>query len=320
MDGGQRPDRIRIRTRDHRPHPSGGVCPPGDHLVRHEFDVADPGSFTTALLEYIADDGAVVYLNGQEIDRTRMAPGPVDAFTRAHAAISTTAAHADPTRIEVPSSLFRAGRNVLAAETHINYRSSPNMSFDASLLITDFSPAPEPEDPPQEILSIPEGSVWSYWYDLEAPPAAWDTVDDVSTWSLGVAPIGWGHGGVATVLSVPPAERARTMYFVRDIDVDLSRVPEGAHVILKVRADDGALVRLNGVEVGRKRMSEGVVTHHTNAEIAVNTATAIADPLEISIPVSDLLSGTNRIAVETHLNYRSTPSATFEFSAEVVVP
>ncbi len=286
----------------------------------HEFDVADPGSFTTALLEYIADDGAVVYLNGQEIDRTRMAPGPVDAFTRAHAAISTTAAHADPTRIEVPSSLFRAGRNVLAAETHINYRSSPNMSFDASLLITDFSPAPEPEDPPQEILSIPEGSVWSYWYDLEAPPAAWDTVDDVSTWSLGVAPIGWGHGGVATVLSVPPAERARTMYFVRDIDVDLSRVPEGAHVILKVRADDGALVRLNGVEVGRKRMSEGVVTHHTNAEIAVNTATAIADPLEISIPVSDLLSGTNRIAVETHLNYRSTPSATFEFSAEVVVP
>lgn len=44
------------------------------------------------------------------------------------------------------------------------------------------------------------------------------------------------------------------------------------------------------------------------------------DPLVITIPLSDLNQGTNRIAVETHLNYLAAPSVSFEFSAEVVMP
>lgn len=285
---------------------------------RHTFEVADPGAFTTATLDYVADDGAVVYLNGREIHRTRMSEGPIDPETRAHAAVSTTAARADRTRVEIPSSWLVGGENVLAVQTHLNYRSSPNMSFDASLMITDFEPAPLPEEPAYSV-EITEGSMWHYWYGWEEPDIGWDTTGDVSTWQQGMAPIGWGHHDVATVLDVPAAERARTAYFVHDLDVDREQLDDGAVLMLMVRADDGVLVRINGEEVGRKRMPEGPVTHHTNAETAVNTATAISDPLIITIPVADLVDGRNRIAVETHLNYRSTPSVTFELSGEVVV-
>ncbi|MFC6147366.1 fibrinogen-like YCDxxxxGGGW domain-containing protein [Corynebacterium nasicanis] len=282
----------------------------------HEFHVADPTAFTTATLDYVADDGAVVYLNGQELHRTRMAEGPVDAGTRANAAISTSAAQASRVRVDIPSALLRPGRNVLAAETHLNFRTSPTMSFDASLLITDPNPAPEPE----ERFHLAEGSTWSYRFETQAPPLGWDTDADLSTWAQGVAPIGWGHAGVVTLLDVPAAQRPRTAYFVKDVTFDPARAPAGAYLRISARADDGALVRLNGQEVGRKRLPPGVVDHLTYADAAVSTAAAIGDPLVIDIPLSELSAGVHRIAVETHLNYRSTPSLTFELSAEVLVP
>lgn len=301
--------------------PPGVTVRPITTWFAHEFTVADPAGFSTATLEYVADDGAVVYLNGREVSRTRIDEGSVGPLTRANAAISTSAARSAPTRVEVPSSWLVEGANVLAAETHLNYRSSPSMSFDASLMITNFTPAPDPGDPdPEPAVSIPEGAVWQYRYEQEAPPAGWDTVADISTWAQGVAPIGWGHAGIATVLNVPTAERARTAYFVRDVEVDLSQAPADAQLVLVVRADDGALVRINGIEVGRKRLSEGPVDHNTYASASVNTTTAIADTLVITIPLSDLNQGTNRIAVETHLNYLAAPSVSFEFSAEVVMP
>ncbi len=301
--------------------PPTGSPRPVTTWFAHEFTVADPTAFTTATLDYVADDGAVVYLNGREIHRTRMPEGPIYPDTRAHAPISTTAARAERPTVEVPSAWLVEGTNVLAVETHVNYLSSPNLSFDANLMVTDAAPAPEPVvEEPVYSPGIGEGEVWSYWYEMEEPAIGWDTVADVSLWEQGVAPIGWGHHGVATVLDVPAAERARTMYFVKDLDIDPLQLDDAAVLILRVRADDGVLVRLNGEEVGRHRMPEGAVTHHTNAETAVNTATAIADPLIIEIPVAALIAGPNRIAVETHLNYRSSPSITFELSAEVITP
>lgn len=67
--------------------------------------------------------------------------------------------------------------------------------------------------------------------------------------------------------------------------------------------------------MARTRISEGTVSHTTWASAAVNTATAIATPVEVEVPGSVLRDGVNRIAVETHLNYRATPSVTFDLGA-----
>ncbi|WP_051259352.1 fibrinogen-like YCDxxxxGGGW domain-containing protein [Schaalia suimastitidis] len=85
-------------------------------------------------LTYVADDGAVVYVNGQEVSRERMPVGNVGHQTRANQAINTTAATAAPTTVVIPAELLRDGTNVITVETHLNYRSSPNTSFWATLV------------------------------------------------------------------------------------------------------------------------------------------------------------------------------------------
>ena len=157
--------------------------------------------------------------------------------------------------------------------------------------------------------------VWSYWTNKEAPSADWMTEFDLASWERGKTPIGWGSAELATPLSIPSADRAAAYYFSRDVEV--MNLTESTVMTLSVRADDGAVVYVNGVEVGRQRMSEGPVTHSTFANAAISTAKAIADPLVIKIPASVLREGSNRISVEEHLNYRSTPSMTFDATVSI---
>lgn len=284
----------------------------------HTFNVADPAAFSKATLDFIADDGAVVYVNGKEVNRTRMPEGAIRPDTRAHSQISAKAAASGRIQVEIPSSILVAGENTVAVETHINHRGSPSMVFDANLNITDTNPAPEAPEVQEDQQLVTAGSDWQYWYNLEEPITGWDTDADVATWTAGASPIGWGDRTVSTELDVPAKERARTAYFVKDLEIDLATLPPNAKVVFTVRADDGVLLKLNGEEIGRKRLDNGAVHHNTNASQAVNTAAANADPLVVEIPVSQLRNGTNRIAAETHLNYRNTPSMTFDLNATVV--
>ncbi len=84
-------------------------------------------------LSAVADDGAVVYVNGTEVGRLRLDPGPVGHDTYANQAISTSAALNDRLVVEVPLGLLQDGTNTIAVETHLNYRSTPNLSFDLTL-------------------------------------------------------------------------------------------------------------------------------------------------------------------------------------------
>ncbi|HTH06561.1 MAG TPA: fibronectin type III domain-containing protein, partial [Ilumatobacteraceae bacterium] len=100
---------------------------------RHVFTVADPNAFATATVSVIANDGVVVYLNGTEIARGNMPTGTLGQNTYATAAPRTTAANASPVVVQVPVSALVAGQNVLAASTHLNYRSTPDASFELTL-------------------------------------------------------------------------------------------------------------------------------------------------------------------------------------------
>ena len=56
---------------------------------RLQFVVPDPEAFSSILLRLLRDDGAVVYLNGIEIFRSNMPPGPVDYHAYAGYAVGT---------------------------------------------------------------------------------------------------------------------------------------------------------------------------------------------------------------------------------------
>ncbi|HSV40649.1 MAG TPA: PKD domain-containing protein [Nocardioidaceae bacterium] len=94
----------------------------------HRFSVTDVETVTRLLLDTVADDGAVIYVNGTEVSRMNMPTGTVSYLTYATAAPRTSSA--PHLSIEVPVSLLVNGENVIAVETHLNYRATPDVTFD----------------------------------------------------------------------------------------------------------------------------------------------------------------------------------------------
>lgn len=98
---------------------------------RTEFAL-DTVNFTSATITTRADDGIIVYVNGTEVGRRNLDAGAVSFGTFANAAVSATNALNLPFVIEVPASAFVVGTNVISAEVHSNYRTTPSHSFELS--------------------------------------------------------------------------------------------------------------------------------------------------------------------------------------------
>jgi hypothetical protein len=99
---------------------------------RHAFEVANPVSATNLLVRMRRDDGAVVYLNGIEIFRSNLPPGPITATTLALMATGDDGVSyfANP----VSPALLRPGGNILAVEVHQSAASSSDVTFDLELV------------------------------------------------------------------------------------------------------------------------------------------------------------------------------------------
>lgn len=301
---------------------------------RTHFQVADAKGLKGINVKYLADDGAVVYINGVEVDRTRMGAGTVSYTTRADAAPNFAAASASPSEIFVPASALKTGDNVIAVETHVNYMRTATVSMQASIIRVEGAPddnssvsderSTDPTDATQPInaASVKSGTViqtgdeWNYWTSTEAPASDWATTGSLQSWNRGSGPIGWGDSAAVTALDIAKKDRAITYYFARDID--LGAISPNTALTVKVRADDGVVLRVNGKIVDTKRMSDGNITHTTYANSAVSATKAASDLLEVTIPASLLTSGVNRIGVEEHLNYKGSPSMTFDLNATLV--
>lgn len=170
--------------------------------------------------------------------------------------------------------------------------------------------------PPVTSDVVQDGDAWRWRYVAEAPPVGWNGLGyDASGWNLGGAVLGFGDPSVVTNINTyaTTAERPRAAYFLRTFEVsDTSAV---TRLVLDTVADDGAVIYVNGVEVGRQNMPSGPVDHNTFASSARRTSVAEASPLVVEVPTSLLVDGTNVIAAEVHLNYRGTADVTFHLRA-----
>ncbi|MDD3322550.1 MAG: CotH kinase family protein [Paludibacter sp.] len=84
------------------------------------------------IVNLLKDDGAIVYLNGQEIIRTNMSSGTVNYNTTATTSISGTD-ESTFTSYTIDNSYFLEGENIIAVEVHQNAANSVDMSFDLKL-------------------------------------------------------------------------------------------------------------------------------------------------------------------------------------------
>ncbi|MGP9734372.1 fibrinogen-like YCDxxxxGGGW domain-containing protein [Brachybacterium sp. AOP42-C2-15] len=287
---------------------------------RHSFTLDDATQIAALELTTRADDGLVVYVNGTEVGRSNMPAGTVGHGTYATAAPRTPDAIANPLTLTAPGNLLVTGENVITAEVHLNYRSTPTLSYDLSaVLVPGEQPAPDPDPEPNPVPDslLPAGSTWAHYYETDAPSSTWkDVAFDDSTWANSPAPLGWGSNELGTELTAA-GTKPLTAYFRHSFTLD--DATQIAALELTTRADDGLVVYVNGTEVGRSNMPAGTVGHGTYATAAPRTPDAIANPLTLTAPGNLLVTGENVITAEVHLNYRSTPTLSYDLSA-VLVP
>lgn len=97
---------------------------------RKTFNVVDPSAFSAVQLRLTRDDGAVVYLNGNEVSRFNMPAGST------YSTYASTAIEETIDNVIVAPSLLIQGENLLAIEIHQANANSSDISFDLEVLST----------------------------------------------------------------------------------------------------------------------------------------------------------------------------------------
>ena len=158
--------------------------------------------------------------------------------------------------------------------------------------------------PPEPLVLVPAGAVWSYWNEDAPPAGGWKDLDySEEGWKSGPAQLGYGDGDEATVTRDAGPPHPMTAYFRTRFDApaDLS-VPA-----LRVRLvrDDGAAVYLNGVELLRSNLPDGPLDFETPANGPAGRPENRWHRFDV--PADALVPGANILAVEVH-QYRPTSS------------
>jgi hypothetical protein len=158
---------------------NGSVYPA--YYFRHAFILSNAVSHTNLLVRLLRDDGAIVYLNGQELFRDNMPAGTVNNGTFATMSASDENVFND--RWVRPAALVE-GANHLAVQIHNQGPQSHDISFDLRLL------ANLPVSAPQLTLKWLETNLVAAWprsylgYRLEAAAELgtndWVTVTNVA--------------------------------------------------------------------------------------------------------------------------------------------
>jgi len=179
-----------------------GTTPVITDYFRTHFNFAGDPATTRLALRYIVDDGAVVYLNGQEVHRFYMAAGPVTAATLAGEGFTPTdhegRDHYDGPFI-IPGSGLVVGDNVIAVEVHQNSATSSDMVFGLELSRV-TSTAPISTETRFSSITLENGSIRIEW----TGPGMLQATPDFGT--------AWTNLPTATSPYIAPATGASKFY------------------------------------------------------------------------------------------------------------
>lgn len=138
-----------------------------------------------------------------------------------------------------------------------------------------------------------KNSAWKYNDSNTALASQWkDTTYDISAWSQGNGPLGYGDP-----VTTQTSSGLITAYFAKDFTVNLNNL--SASMELGVMRDDGIVVYLNGEEVVRDNMPSGTITFNTLSSTTIDGAAESVYNV-FTIPKSKFVNGNNRISIELH--------------------
>jgi hypothetical protein len=136
-------------------------------FFRHSFLVSNAANFAQLSLRLYSEQGAVVYLNGAEVVRRFLPPGPITFDTLAVISASD-GKDRSTVRVILPPAALLSGANTLAVELHRYGSADPILNFDLELAGYTATALPRLAIARAEknvTLRWPE---WSVGYDLEA--------------------------------------------------------------------------------------------------------------------------------------------------------
>ncbi len=161
------------------------------------------------------------------------------------------------------------------------------------------------------VTQITHGATWKYLDDGSDQGTTWRDISfDDSSWSNGVAQLGYGDGDEATALSFGPDTNNKypTTYFRKPFLVANPLDYVGGW--LDVQRDDGVVIYLNGTELFRDTMPAGSPTYLTYASGTIGGGDEVT--FLSSFFTNALLAGTNVIAVEIHQGNATSSDISFD--------
>jgi type 1 glutamine amidotransferase len=161
---------------------------------------------------------------------------------------------------------------------------------------------------------VHSGSTWRYLDDGSALSTAWRSNNFAdATWTLGRAQFGYGDGDEARVIRSDRTDGTRiiTTYFRKSFTA--TNTSFMTNLELRVLRDDGAIVYLNGTEIFRNNMPNGLVDSLTTASTAIGNAQEV-QWVSTNINAALLVEGVNLLAVEIHQSGTNSTDVSFDLA------
>ncbi len=166
--------------------------------------------------------------------------------------------------------------------------------------------------PIRETLLVTSGQYWRYRKGTSEPHRAWNVFNfDDGHWLRGRTGIGYGDGDDRTVLDdmrrinddpETPEDESRpgyvSVYMRHTFTLDAESLEAVDDLILRVDYDDGFKAYLNGYEVARANLPEGIVLHDTIATRGHEARRP--ENFDISSYKDRLRTGANVLAIQVH--------------------
>lgn len=272
------------------------------YYFRRAFPVSDPATYRFLSMRLVRDDGAVVYLNGNEVWRENMPAGVLNHLTPASNTVGGDDEGRAFERTVDAAGLWLTGTNVLAVEVHQATPGSSDLRFNLEAVGS------------TENRFLHTGGLWKYLdTGIDAGTAWRETGFDDSSWASGYAQLGYGDGDEATELGFGPdsGNKFITYYFRRSFSVD----DHTLYPALKSRLlrDDGAVVYLNGTELRRDNMPTSAITYLTPAASTVGGVDETVFLEAVHTGALSLSNGTNVVAIELHQASGSSSDISLDF-------
>ena len=168
-------------------------------------------------------------------------------------------------------------------------------------------------------LFIGREGIWKYSDTGIDLGTSWKNNEFVDTaWKSGQAELGYGDGGEKTVIGYGgnASNRYITSYFRKNFILSDKQKVKG--LTLNLKADDGAVIYLNGNEIQRYNMPTGVIGSATLASSAIAGADE-SDFHTFSVGPDNLINGNNVVAVEIHQSAANSSDVSFDLEVSATM-